>query len=162
MTLDVPLDFRDLQSGDLDRLGWSGGPVHLAILDACLARTWEGDGAVMVGEVPTGAIVAVGCLDWTREPGTGWISQLAVRPSWRSLGVGTLLIRALEDAAAAAGADRTGLAVEQDNPRAAGLYRRLGYRPVSSITEVWPTEGGTERVCVSTRMEKVLSPVAGE
>jgi GNAT superfamily N-acetyltransferase len=47
----------------------------------------------------------------------------------RGQGIGSALIGAAEERAREAGRARIGLGVADDNPRAAGLYSRLGYRP---------------------------------
>ncbi len=154
--LSVRVDLRDLQTSDLDLLGWSGGPVHLEQLRQRLDVTWRGEGAVVVAELASGVLVGVGVVDWARMPPVGWLSHLSVRESWQGLGLGTALIRHLESAAADAGCTSVRLAVESDNPRAAALYRRLGYRQVDSIVEVWPTDRGVDRVCVSAVMARDL------
>lgn len=56
------------------------------------------------------------------------INALDVFPeSVRSQGIGSALIRACEDLARERGRSRIGLGVADSNPRAAGLYQRLGY-----------------------------------
>jgi amino acid transporter len=66
--------------------------------------------------------VTVGC------PGIG---GLAVWPEeLRSRGIGTELVRAAEESARERGLPLVGIGVGRDNPRAAALYARLGYRPV--------------------------------
>jgi ribosomal protein S18 acetylase RimI-like enzyme len=50
-------------------------------------------------------------------------------PARRGSGVGTALLRKLIQEGTAAGVPVC-LSVEQDNPRAMALYRRLGFRPV--------------------------------
>ncbi len=62
-----------------------------------------------------------------RWPGTPEIYRLHVLPRYRSLGVGGLLIRHIEQLAAAKGVARVGLGVHSHNERAHALYVRLGY-----------------------------------
>jgi ribosomal protein S18 acetylase RimI-like enzyme len=57
------------------------------------------------------------------------INGLTVFGPHQGKGVGTALIRAAEERARQAGRGRIGLAVADDNPRAAKLYARLGYQP---------------------------------
>lgn len=52
---------------------------------------------------------------------------LAVRRSWRRRGVGTALLRWLEDAARAAGARRIRLEARRDNEPARSFYNEHGY-----------------------------------
>jgi len=60
----------------------------------------------------------------------GWIVQLGVRPEWRERGIGSaLMIEALERFRAA-GDDHVLLDVNINNPDAARLYERLGFRQV--------------------------------
>jgi GNAT superfamily N-acetyltransferase len=63
-----------------------------------------------------------------RFPGCPEINGLAVVPSLRSRGIGTAIVHAAEELATGRGCRRIGLGVDEDNERAAGLYRRLGYR----------------------------------
>jgi len=49
-------------------------------------------------------------------------------PERRSSGIGSALLAAAEDAVRDRGIDAIGLGVDDDNPRAARLYLRLGYR----------------------------------
>ena len=57
--------------------------------------------------------------------------------SLRSRGVGTALVRAAERLARERGIDVMGLGVGADNPRAAALYARLGYRPTVTYVDRW-------------------------
>ncbi|MFE0649787.1 GNAT family N-acetyltransferase [Streptomyces sp. NPDC059534] len=55
----------------------------------------------------------------------------------RGRGIGTALVRAAEELARARGGAVLGLGVGHDNPRAAALYARLGYEPVTEYTDRW-------------------------
>jgi ribosomal protein S18 acetylase RimI-like enzyme len=75
---------------------------------------WHGCAAAEVGE---------------RYPDCPEINGLAVWPAERrSQGLGTAIIRAAETLARDRGHGRIGLGVDDDNPRAAALYLRLGYQ----------------------------------
>ncbi|MFJ2809892.1 GNAT family N-acetyltransferase [Kitasatospora sp. NPDC087271] len=66
------------------------------------------------------------------------INGLSVAEPLRGTGFGTALIGHAERLAHAGGAGRIGLGVdEHDNPRAAALYARLGYRPVVRYVDRW-------------------------
>ena len=56
------------------------------------------------------------------------LEDVWVTESWRGRGVGTALLRFAEELARKRGCRRIGLAVNPtDNPRAKGLYERIGY-----------------------------------
>lgn len=59
------------------------------------------------------------------------IDGLVVAPDWRSQGVGTRLLAELERVALQLGYDRMRLDVDDANPRAKALYRRLGFTLLS-------------------------------
>ncbi|MFB9687631.1 GNAT family N-acetyltransferase [Amycolatopsis plumensis] len=61
-------------------------------------------------------------------PGVALLTHLQVHPELRNLGVGAALVEAVEQYLAERGRDRVALGVRTDNPAAARLYTRLGYR----------------------------------
>jgi GNAT superfamily N-acetyltransferase len=63
-----------------------------------------------------------------REPTALWLVDVSLMPAQRGAGVGTELLRALQQEAAAAGKPLR-LSVARDNP-AQRLYARLGFTPV--------------------------------
>lgn len=82
-----------------------------------------------------------------RFPGCPEINGLGVRRELWGMGIGTGLIRAAEERAKERGLSRAGLAVADDNPRAARLYRHLGYRPALEYDGgyTFVDEAGVER-----------------
>jgi GNAT superfamily N-acetyltransferase len=79
------------------------------------------------------------------------INALDVFPErLRSRGIGTALIRAAERLAGERGLTVVGIGVGKDNPRAAALYARLGYRPLVDYVDRYSYEeaDGTTRECV--------------
>ncbi|WP_203569009.1 GNAT family N-acetyltransferase [Aestuariimicrobium ganziense] len=136
--MEIALSFRDAQVVDLDRLEWSGGPAHLVAVRQALELAWAGDVDLVVGELPQGQLVAIGAVDHRKPVPELWM--LSVHEAWQSLGVGTGLIEALEAKVVERGGAVVGLSVEHDNPRAAALYRRLGYLEVGARLEGWPTD----------------------
>ena len=85
-------------------------------------------------------------------PGTGEVRRLWVDPGWRRLGVGRVLMDALEEAARALGADTLRLATGDRQPEAKALYDGTGWQRVRVDTY----EGEAETVCVF-RFSKALN-----
>src|SRR5262245_8557242 len=100
-------------------------------VDALLARPRRACFLVAVaGGRPVG--VAALSLAWPIEHGgrSAWLEELYVEPAARGRALGTALLRAACDAAAAAGAVAVDLEVERSHERAAALYRRESLRPL--------------------------------
>ncbi|MDV9175365.1 GNAT family N-acetyltransferase [Streptomyces sp. W16] len=75
------------------------------------------------------------------RPGCLEIGGLGVWPEeLRSRGIGTALIRAAEELAVERGITDVGVGVAKDNPRAAVLYARLGYAPLTDYYDRWSYE----------------------
>lgn len=70
---------------------------------------------------------------------------LAVDPSARRRGLGSALVLAFEDAAAAGGASDVFLETAVDNEPARGLYEKLGYRPVGRRAGYYTRAGAPAR-----------------
>lgn len=84
-------------------------------------------------------------------PGCPELNGLAVwPPRLRSRGIGGALIRCAEELAREHGRTALGLGVAADNPRAADLYARLGYRRLTDYVDHWSYEDhdGVTRECV--------------
>ncbi len=62
--------------------------------------------------------------------GDRWIGQIGVRPEWRERGIGSALIVEVLRRFRAAGDDHVLLGVNENNPRAARVYARLGFECV--------------------------------
>jgi ribosomal protein S18 acetylase RimI-like enzyme len=153
--MQLTLTLRDLQPDDLGDLEWSGGPEHIVALAGALQASFTGEVALVVVELANGRLIANGAVDFRRDPDVGRLEMLSVHETFQDLGVGTWLIRALEERVRAAGRSKAELTVEHDNPRAGALYRRLGYREVGSALESWPSGGGTY-VTVTTVLQHDL------
>jgi ribosomal protein S18 acetylase RimI-like enzyme len=105
--------------------------------------------------------VALGGIDYAKNPRAGTLWQLAVHGALQSCGIGTLLIQAAEHRIRARGLHRAELGVEECNPRACALYERLGYAAYGREPEAWDeqAEDGSVRryETVCTLMRKELS-----
>ncbi|AEV84249.1 N-acetyltransferase GCN5 [Actinoplanes sp. SE50] len=108
--------FQRQQTGEIDYLiAWLDDvPVGQAVI------TWAG----FLDERVRAAVR--GC------PEIGW---LGVAPARRGRGVGIALLQSAESRIAARGLRMSGVGVATDNPRAARLYERLGYRDTSMSSE---------------------------
>jgi ribosomal protein S18 acetylase RimI-like enzyme len=83
------------------------------------------------------------------------ISNVHVHPDARGHGVGTALIQAAEERISTRGRSTVTIGVAVDNPRAANLYVRLGYRDTglrSTARYTYPDTDGVEREVVEHDM----------
>lgn len=94
--------------------------VHVAI-DAKSADGPVVDGPIAVGRA---ALVERG------RTRTAVLNEIAVDSAHRRAGLGTSIVHTLLAAASVQGADHALLEVETDNPAAAALYRRTGFRRI--------------------------------
>jgi len=69
-----------------------------------------------------------GILADETEAGELYLDSLCVRPAFRGRGIATALLRAGIERARELGLPRAGLLVDQGNPSAERLYRRIGFR----------------------------------
>jgi len=154
--VDIDITFRDLQPVDLPAIEWTGSATHLEFVEGLLPKHWAGEEDLLVGELPNGMIVAFGAVNYAAAPDAGELWMLSTHPAWQSLGIGRRLIEALEQRIRQQGAPYAQLNVEHDNPRAASLYRRLGYETFASGIEHWGLDSGQTYVTVVARMRKAL------
>ncbi|MBE1491197.1 GNAT family N-acetyltransferase [Plantactinospora soyae] len=104
--------------------------------DARYRRQSEGLSTFLIaysGDVPVGSgeVLWQGAKEAEvrdRFPDCPEINGLAVVPARRSQGIGTAIIRVAERLAVRRGRHWLGMGVDDHIPRAAALYRRLGYR----------------------------------
>lgn len=129
----------DLRSCEVAGLDWSGNPAHLRSVAAALERAARGLEDYLVVRAPTGEPVAKMRVD-ASEDDTGVFSQLVTMSPLQGLGIATMLIGAGEQRTRARGLAFAALGVEDDNPRAARLYQRLGYQATGRQHASWETE----------------------
>jgi GNAT superfamily N-acetyltransferase len=75
--------------------------------------------------------VPIGRLILDRAKAVWWVVDIALMPAARGKGIGTALLRQIQDAARVTGAKSVGLHVELGNP-AHALYARLGFTEIES------------------------------
>lgn len=92
--------------------------IHSALSERAKSRG-------LVAEVGGGV---VGFAQMNRWATRGEICNLIVAEGWRGEGIGTALIQRLIGAAREEGLRDVEIGAEEANPRAAALYRRLGFR----------------------------------
>jgi ribosomal protein S18 acetylase RimI-like enzyme len=155
----IPLTIRDLAIEDLPSCAWSGGATHLASIAKALERARRGEVDYLAVCPPSGLPVALGGIDYVRNPGAGTLWQLAVHGALQSCGIGTILIHAAEQRVLGRGLHRAELGVEESNPRARALYDRLGYIAYGRAHESWDEQAPDgsvyryETVCTLMRKE---------
>ena len=136
----VPLTIRDLTVEDLPECAWSGSRSHLVSVAEALERARLGEVDYLAACPPSGLPVAIGGVDYARVPGAGTLWQLSVHGALQSCGIGTILIQAAEQRIRGRGLHRAELGVEESNPRARGLYERLGYVAYGREPDAWDEE----------------------
>ena len=149
------IEIRACTADDLERLrrSWAT-PGDVA--GSHFAEQQDGHAAFLVAwhdHEPLGWAVIqwTGCLGRNARaayPASAEVMHLQVRPDYRDRGAGSALIEAAERAAAERRIENVAISVGRDNPRAARLYARHGYRP-TGITDVceydWMDDAGTAR-----------------
>ena len=119
------------------------GPRIRWVVDEWLARQSRGEVHVAVAEVDDVPVARVG-LDFTAsdEPGVVVLWAAHVDPEWQGRGIGTALMRHLEEVAATRGSSVVELLVGEENRRAQALYERLGYVVCGSGVSRWVERDG--------------------
>lgn len=110
--------------------------------DAWLERQERGEVYVAVAELDGVPVARVG-LDFaaSADPGVVVLWAASVGEEWRGRGVGTALMRHLEQVAVERGRSVVELLVAKDNPRARALYERLGYVTCGEAVNRWVEQG---------------------
>jgi ribosomal protein S18 acetylase RimI-like enzyme len=98
--------------------------------------------------------------------GRGHLAKIVVAPGMRRSGRGSGLVLALLELAARRGFTVVGLNVQRDNPAAASLYRRLGFRPAERPAALGPAPGAEYLECSLTGSSRkqatpAVDPVEG-
>ncbi len=139
LTLTLQVTIRPARRDDLLKLEWFGLITpYRDIIEAHYARAERGEIVFLVAEANAYPIGQVWIdLVNLQAQGAGLISALRVIPTMQNLGIGSLLLRAAEEAIREHRLHTAELGVGKDNPHARRLYERLGYEVVSEIVEQW-------------------------
>jgi len=150
---------RDLTVEDLPTLGEP--PTKLVAMAGELERVQRGEVDYLAVCTPSGQPVGFGAVDFTKPAGGATLYQLSVLEPLRSCGIGTILIRALEERIRARGMSLAELGVDDASPRPRRLYERLGYVVSGSEIGSWdidaPDGSVTRYETTVTLLRKELS-----
>lgn len=122
---------------------WRAGRIVRAIHD-------PETNVVVVG--PPGAIVAFGIMSYLQDD--AHLLLFAVQPRSRRQGLGSAVLRWLEDVARSAGAQRIRVEARRDNLAAREFYNELGYHERAIAQDMYAEEVD------GVRLEKWLRPMA--
>ena len=130
----------DLTELDLDRISWSGNPMHIVHVGRALDRVASGEVEYLAVRAPSGAPIAKGGIDYSERAGGGTLFQLATHPELQGLGIGSRLVEVAEERIRRRGLRCAYLGVEDYNVSARRLYERLGYAEVGREAASWEQE----------------------
>jgi ribosomal-protein-alanine N-acetyltransferase len=95
--------------------------------------------AKTTGPLESGLIIAYVCTQRVLDELS--ILKIAVKPEWRSRGVGACLLRKSIEAASRKGARKAFLEVRPSNRRAVSFYRRQGFDLIGTRPHYYPETG---------------------
>jgi ribosomal protein S18 acetylase RimI-like enzyme len=130
----------DLTHADLDKIAWSGNPLHVDTVCRTLARVASGAVEYVCVRTLDGWPIAKGAIDYEKYEGAGTLSQLATHPGLQSMGIGSLLMASAEQRIVRRGLLVAMLGVEDDHHRARALYERQGYHAIGRESESWDVQ----------------------
>ena len=122
---------RRVTEADLPGLGWLDGNTRTALGVAVEAGPSRALVLGRPGEAGLIAVLAVDLPPW-RNRTVPWIWVVEVHPQHRGQGVGSALLTETRRRLAMTGHRAVELSVDDGNPRAAALYRQLGYEVVGT------------------------------
>lgn len=125
-----PITLRLVRPDDISTLQhfcWLGASLETvrARIAHVIARSMRGLGWGLVALVDGEPVGYGQLMHWGRR---GEISDLVVREGWRGQGIGSAIVTRLLDIACQHGLQEVEIGAADSNPRAAALYRRLGFR----------------------------------
>jgi ribosomal protein S18 acetylase RimI-like enzyme len=163
------VSIRRMTREDLPALEWNGEFRHFRnVYKSVYHRMQQGGADAWVAESAQGEIIGQVFLQYMSdrpELADGWnrayLYSFRIKPLYRSLGLGTRMLRVLEDALIARHYHHVTLNVARDNPDAIRLYKRQGFQIIAEEPGIWSYidhEGQWQTVIEpSWRMEKKLA-----
>jgi len=154
---------------DLLAMEWGGEFRHFRIIYAnAYSRMQQGTSVIWVAETELYGLIGqvfVQLVCDRPELADGWqrayLYSFRVKPEFRNHGLGTEMVRVVEDYLIQRQFSRLTLNVARDNQDAMRLYKSIGFQIVAEEPGVWsyPDEEGTWHTISepSWRMEKILS-----
>ncbi|WP_405063141.1 GNAT family N-acetyltransferase [Kribbella sp. NBC_01505] len=160
----IPLTIRDLTVDDLPML--NEPPAHLTAIAKELNRARQGEVDYLAVCGPNNQPLASGAVDFTKPANGATLYQLAVLEPFRSCGIGTVLVEALEQRIIARGIYLAELGIDVASPRPKALYERLGYTVSGTKLGSWDVDapdGTTTRYETTiTLLRKQLLPAPAD
>jgi len=159
---------RHLEESDLRELEWNGEFRHFRkVYENAYVRMLTGKLAAWVVVLPPEGVIGQAFVQFICDrpelangSDRAYMYSIRIKPQYRSLGIGTMLMTAVEKELFNRGIRIATLNVAKDNPRAQQLYERLGFRVTAHESGVWsyPDENGTWHKVEQPawRMEKIL------
>jgi ribosomal protein S18 acetylase RimI-like enzyme len=110
----------------------TGGEAIVAAVDGIMVDDRRGF-LLVAKEAGTAVAVAYVSFIWTLEHGgkSCWLEELYVLPKRRGCGIGSKLLASVLERARSGGCAAVDLEVDSEHERAANLYSRYGFRPLS-------------------------------
>lgn len=134
------LTIDNLTISDLENIFWSGSATHVRYVKEALERAEKGEVDYLAVRDSNGIPISIGGVDYISHPNTGTMWQLVTKESVRGLGIGTKLIKALEQKIKDRKINLAMVGVEDTNLGAKSLYERLGYKVCGQEEDSWEEE----------------------
>jgi len=156
---------------DLPAMEWDGEFKHFRNVYAnAFTRMQQGTSMIWVAEVPGYGLIGqvfIQLICDRPELADGWqrayLYSFRIKPEFRDKGLGSCMVRVIEDYLLSRRFTRLTLNVARENTNAIRLYRRLNFQIVGEEPGVWsyPDDKGVWQTVrePSWRMEKLLTPV---
>jgi GNAT superfamily N-acetyltransferase len=128
---------RRVAAADLVGLDWLDDGTRTGLAAAVAA---EPSRALVLGTTGVAGLISVLAADlppW-RHRAVPWLWLVEVHPEYRGQGLGSALLTEAHRRLAGSGHRVVELSVDDGNPRAAALYRRLGYQVVGAGNDIGP------------------------